>query len=206
MHFENINAMFRLRRKNYKMDIDGVGEVTVKEFATSKGMRIIVHRDTSVTVTLRPGIAKNKVECFVRQHSAWIENAKKRCARRAENSSVPTSKRTVDPAELLRLRTSAKQYLPERVRFIAERFGFRYNTLKINRARTRWGSCTSRKNINLSCFLMRLPMHLVDFVILHELCHTVEMNHGTQFHALLNRVCGGHEKELNRQLRTFRID
>jgi hypothetical protein len=53
---------------------------------------------------------------------------------------------------------------------------------------------------------MRLPMHLVDFVILHELCHTVEMNHGTKFHALLNRVCGGNEKELNRQLRTFRID
>ena len=206
LHFEKIFTMFRLKRKNYKMDIDGVGEITVKEFATAKGMRRIVHRDTSVTVTHRPGIAKNKVECFVRQHSSWIENAKKRCARRAENSPVPQSNHAVDPEEVARLRNAAKNYLPERVRLVAERFGLKYNVLKINRARTRWGSCTSRKNINLSCFVMRLPLHLIDFVILHELCHTVHMNHGTQFHALLNRFCGFREKDYNRQLRTFRIN
>ena len=86
------------------------------------------------------------------------------------------------------LRIEAKAYLPERVKFLAKMHGFSYNKLSFRNAKTRWGSCSGINNISLNLHLMRLPKHLSDYIILHELCHTVEKNHGPNFWALLQLV------------------
>ena len=100
------------------------------------------------------------------------------------------------------LRKEAKRTLPARLDALAVKHGFRYAAVKINKSRTHWGSCTSRKNINLSLYVMFLPEHLVDYVLLHELCHTGEMNHGDRFHALMNSLMHAkatlHRQELRR--------
>ena len=75
----------------------------------------------------------------------------------------------------------------------------------IRASRTKWGSCTGTNNISLSLFLMTLPEHLRDFVIVHELCHTVHHDHSPKFHALVDRLVGGNEKALNRELKAFSI-
>jgi len=78
--------------------------------------------------------------------------------------------------------------------------------LRATRAsRTKWGSCSGRNHISLSLFLMTLPEHLRDYVIVHELCHTVHHDHSPRFHALVDRLVGGREKALNRELRAFTI-
>ncbi|NDW18551.1 DUF45 domain-containing protein [Dysgonomonas sp. 216] len=104
------------------------------------------------------------------------------------------------------LRMEAKAYLSERLRLLAQKHGFKYSALKINKSRTRWGSCSSSGNINLSIYCMLLPSHLADFVILHELCHTVEMNHGTNFWRLLDRVTANRAKALTKELKAIKID
>jgi len=81
----------------------------------------------------------------------------------------------------------------------------KYNKLTIRASRTKWGSCTGTNNISLSLFLMTLPEHLRDFVIVHELCHTVHHDHSPKFHALVDRLVGGNEKALNRELKAFSI-
>ena len=81
----------------------------------------------------------------------------------------------------------------------------RYAKLTIRASRTKWGSCSGQNHISLSLFLMTLPEHLRDYVIIHELCHTVHHNHSLRFHALVDRLVGGREKELNRELRRFSI-
>ncbi len=86
------------------------------------------------------------------------------------------------------LRKEAKTYLPERVNFLAKKYGFKYNKLFIKNLRSRWGSCSNKNNINLNLHLMRLPDKLVDYVILHELVHTVEKNHGKNFWARLDAI------------------
>ncbi|MDR3137468.1 MAG: M48 family metallopeptidase [Tannerellaceae bacterium] len=100
------------------------------------------------------------------------------------------------------LRSEAKRLLPERLAGLAERYGFVYKGVKVNSARTRWGSCSGKKMINLSCFLLLLPEHLIDYVLLHELCHTREMNHGTDFWKLLNKATNGTAHQLRYELRS----
>ncbi len=78
--------------------------------------------------------------------------------------------------------------------------------MKINKSRTRWGSCSSKKVINLSYYCLFLPEHLIDFVILHELSHTIKMNHGEGFWKLLDSVSGGKAKELTQELKSFKTE
>lgn len=102
------------------------------------------------------------------------------------------------------LRKQARTYLPERLAGLAARHGFAYTTVRINSAHTRWGSCSSRRSINLSLYLMLLPSRLSDYVLLHELCHTREMNHGPRFWALMDSVTDGRARALRSELRQFR--
>ena len=108
------------------------------------------------------------------------------------------------PAQIEALRQEAKRTLPAMVERLARQHGFKYGRITIRATRSKWGCCTSQNNLSLSLFLMTLPTHLQEFVVLHELCHTVHHNHSTEFHALLNKVTNGREKELNRQLKGIR--
>ena len=100
-------------------------------------------------------------------------------------------------------RKEAKIHLPKRVEELAKMHGFQYNKVSIRDSKGRWGSCSGQKNISLSLSLMALPHHLIDYILLHELCHTVEMNHSPRFHQLLNKACGGQSKQLNAELRNY---
>lgn len=102
------------------------------------------------------------------------------------------------------LRKEAHIYLPTKTKELAKKFGFEYNKLTLKNIKSRWGSCSKKNNINLSIHLMRLPDNLIDYVILHELAHTVEHNHSHKFWNLLDAVTGG-AKLLDKQLRKYRI-
>jgi predicted metal-dependent hydrolase len=85
------------------------------------------------------------------------------------------------------MRWEAKIYLPKRLKELAEKHGFKYQDVSIKNTKTRWGSCSFTNNINLNLHLMRVPEHLIDYVLLHELTHTVEKNHGSKFWSLLEK-------------------
>ena len=107
--------------------------------------------------------------------------------------------------QIEQLRAEAKATIPARVAAIAAMHSFKYGRVTIRATRSKWGSCTAQGDISLSLFLMTLPEHLRDYVILHELCHTVHHNHSPQFHSLVNSLCGGRERELAAQLRQYAI-
>ena len=103
------------------------------------------------------------------------------------------------------MRHEAKRLLPARVDELAERHGFSHGTVRITSSRTRWGSCNSLHNINLSLHLMQLPWHLIDYIILHELCHTLEMNHSDRFWALMDKVTDGKSQLLRKELKQYHM-
>lgn len=84
-----------------------------------------------------------------------------------------------------RLRKKAKELILPRVQHYAEKFGFSYRSVKITSARRRFGSCSSKKNLCFSLFLALCSKEEIDYVVLHELCHTVHMNHSASFYSLL---------------------
>lgn len=99
------------------------------------------------------------------------------------------------------LRLQAERVLPERLRALSVLHNLPFNTCKVNVSKGRWGSCSGRKDINLSCYLALLPPHLREYVMLHELCHTREMNHGPRFWALLDNLTDGKAKALRKELK-----
>jgi Predicted metal-dependent hydrolase len=103
------------------------------------------------------------------------------------------------------LRHEAKRILHVRTKELAGKHGFKFAKVKINNSRTHWGSCTGQKNINLSLSVMLLPEHLSDYILLHELCHTIEMNHSERFWSLMDKVTEGKFLQYRKELRKYRM-
>lgn len=104
----------------------------------------------------------------------WIVRRRKRCSR---PSSV--TKHYVAHKEM------AREQVLSRLEYFNEHYNLSWNRVAIRNQRTCWGSCSSLKNLNFSYKLLFLPEHLRDYVIVHELCHLVELNHGSRFWALV---------------------
>ncbi len=162
-------------------------------------------------------VTKKQIESFIAKKEAWIIAAQKRQKENAEKYSfgdvfdgkivkilgdeyfirlgnkneITGNIIYLSDAKFLSavLKNFAKEYLPERTAVLAEKFGFNYKQIKITSAKTRWGSCGKDNGICYSYRLICADKNTVDYVILHELAHTKEKNHGVGFYALLKKVC-----------------
>ena len=101
------------------------------------------------------------------------------------------------------LKAEALEYLPARVHQLAQDNGLHYDHVDLRNMTSRWGSCSTGGRICLNIQLMRLPDHLIDMVILHELNHTVHMDHSKAFWADLDRLCDGKAKALTREMKSY---
>jgi predicted metal-dependent hydrolase len=115
--------------------------------------------------------------------------------------STPGNQNTIRQAVIWGLRTEAKRILSEKTAHFAKKFNLSYNDIKINSSKTRWGSCSARKSINYSLYLLLLPEKFIDYVVLHELAHTAEMNHSEKFWKLLDTFTNNQSKQLSKELR-----
>ena len=117
------------------------------------------------------------------------------------NFSDPEFQQRVKGSIVNVLRLEAKRILPEKTAYFAQMHGLSFQSVKINKSKTRWGSCSRQKNINFSLFLLLMPEKFIDYVVLHELAHTVELNHSEKFWKLLSAICGEDAKALSKTLK-----
>lgn len=97
------------------------------------------------------------------------------------DSHLPPVQQAARKLAIKALRAEAESLLPDRVALLAEQHGFSFHNVQVRQLKARWGSCNSKREITLNLFLMQLPWELIDYVIVHELCHTEHLHHGADF-------------------------
>lgn len=181
-----------------------VGEVTCVQSPRARRISISVRGSSgAVRLTYPRGVSQTQALAFLEQKTAWIEHTRRRLA--SKTSAEPPLPASEAKAYVEQLRRQGKEYLPGRVAYWMSVTGLRCGKVTVRAARTKWGSCSGRNDISLSLFLMTLPEHLRDYVIVHELCHTVHHNHSPRFHALVDKHLAGRGASLRRELRGYAI-
>lgn len=142
--------------------------------AYSDGMRV----GKSHTLIVRPTTGLIQINRRGQQIIVSLPNSKS-----LQDSDVI---RAVRDAIIAALRLEAKSYLPKRLSFLANKYGFDYTKVRFSHASGRWGSCTSEGTISLNIALMKLPFEHIDYVIIHELAHTRHLNHSPEFWQLVS--------------------
>lgn len=125
---------------------------------------------------------------FVEEKQPWIEKH----LGKAERNRNAQPKLTTE--ELESLARQAMEVIPQRVAYYAPLIGVTYGRITIRNQRTRWGSCSSKGNLNFNCLLMLAPSEVLDSVVVHELCHRRQMDHSAQFYAEVLRVFPAYHK------------
>lgn len=126
----------------------------------------------------------SEIYAFARSKSAWID--RKVAGRRAQAAAAEP---VLTKDERRALMEEARMVVPQRVRHFAGLVGVSCRSVMLRFQRTRWGSCSSTGNLSFNCLLMMAPPEVLDYVVVHELCHRREMNHSPRFWAEVERVC-----------------
>ena len=165
------------------MQING-SEVTVIR-SKRKTIGIEITREAKVLVRAPEGVSAARIRRFVEKKEEWIGRSlwKMHLRIRALGEMEPMT-----PERLKELTEAAKETLPGKVAFYADLAGVTYGQITIRNQKTRWGSCSAKGNLNFNCQLMRLPEEIVDYVVVHELCHRKEMNHSERFWAEVEKI------------------
>ena len=142
-----------------------------------KTMALQVKDDGRVIVRAPLRMSKAQIDQFARAHEDWILKTQKKLALKK------ASKPTITPQQRQDGITAAKKIIPQRVAYYAPRMGVTYSRITIREQKTRWGSCSSKGNLNFNWKLVLMPSEILDYVVVHELAHRKEMNHSARFWA-----------------------
>lgn len=181
-----------------------LGEVTSVRSPRARRISLSVRPSGEVRLVRPWNVSEAWALAFLDEKAEWVVAARRRMAERFPPRPRLTEAEERDRIETLR--RAAKEDLPPRIERLARATGLHYARLSIRAARTKWGSCSGSNHISLSIYLMTLPEPLRDFVILHELCHTVHHDHSPRFHALLDRLTEGREREWTLALKKYVIE
>ena len=156
--------VIRSRRKTLSMQVKGDGQVEIR-------------------APLRTSDAE--IRRFLETHRRWLE---KHLQKAQALQQAKAGVRKLTAAETAELKKKAKRILPERVAYWAPLIGVRPGRIAVRCQKTRWGSCSTKGNLNFNCLLMLAPEGVIDYIVVHELCHLKHMNHSKRFYAEIEKV------------------
>ncbi|MDO5456391.1 MAG: SprT family zinc-dependent metalloprotease [Eubacteriales bacterium] len=155
-----------------------------------KTLAVQIKADGSVIVRAPLRCPRREIDRFLLEKDAWISTHRaKILSRLAQEKLHPVPALTDEQLKNLKKRASVA--IPARVSYFAPligRTGVTYGRITIRSQKTRWGSCSSKGNLNFNCLLLLAPPQVLDYVVVHELCHRIHMNHSSRFWAEVARV------------------
>lgn len=148
-----------------------------------KTLSLEITKDRRVLVRAPMGLSKEKIDQFVEAHESWVQK---------HLAAIPLPAPEPTAEEIAALKETAREVLPGKVAYWSAVTGLKPTGIKITSAKKRFGSCNGKNSLCFSCFLMRYPEEAIDLVVVHELCHIKEKNHGPRFYALLSHYLPDH--------------
>ena len=162
-----------------------VGDISAQLIRSKRKTLSIEIQPNGVIIRAPKWASRREIENFIIRKESWIKKHQQKI--QARQSQVENLEPLTDE-ELCRLTEQAKKSIPSRVEYYAKIIGVDYGRITIRHQRTRWGSCSSKGNLNFNCLLMMFPGEVIDSVVVHELCHRKQMNHSAAFYNEVERA------------------
>ena len=160
--------------------------------ARRKTLSIRIIQEGNLEIRAPLGMPKGEIEAFLKEKAQWIETHRaKVLAEYAQGQEAPLGEE-----EILTLAEQMRRCLPEKLNRHGASMGVTFGRVTIRCQQTRWGSCSSRGNLNFNCLLMLAPEEVLDYVVVHELAHRKQMNHSALFWQEVARECPDYKKPL----------
>ena len=169
-----------------------IGEYNVEvRRSKRKSAAIKITADMQIVVFVPLYVSDNEIERMVISKSKWIDEHMLKVQSTIDERSK-LEKITFE--KIKELADQAVEYIPKRVKYYAEKENFVYNKITIKNLVSRWGSCSTKGNLNFNCLLMLTPDYVIDYIVVHELCHLREMNHSEKFWAEVEKIMPDYQR------------
>lgn len=156
-----------------------------------KSISIEIRQDATILVRAPYQMQNAEINRFIKEKENWItKHLKKAEDRQREMRDI----QKFSVQEIQKLTDLALKIIPVKVKYFAGVMNVNYGRITIRNQKTRWGSCSAKRNLNFNCLLMLAPDEVVDYVVVHELCHLIEMNHSKKFWAQVEQVMPDYKK------------
>jgi len=182
-------------------------EYNIRKHKWSKNLRLTIRpcvddevgcekeTNLSILITAPNRVSDSMVEKFITEKSDWVLEKIEELKNHKPRSNFPNIK-----VDYKKEKEKAKKIITERVNHFGKLYGFEFDRISIRSQRTRWGSCSKNGNLNFNYKLIYLSEEIMDYVIVHELCHLDQFNHSKRFWFLVSEIIPDY-KELRRELK-----
>lgn len=167
-----------------------------------KTIGLEISPDLQITVRAPYHLSDVRIREFVESKQTWILKHLAIMQDRLAHDPIPAG--VISDKELRHMTEEARIIIPERVKYFAQIIGVTYGQITIRHQKTRWGSCSSSGNLNFNCMLMATSPELIDYVVVHELCHRKQMNHSPLFWKEVEEILPDY-RNLRSRLREYRL-
>ena len=168
----------------------------LKESRRASRVRLSVFYGGKIAVTMPKGFSVEKMENFILEKSEWILEKIKIMEKKDFNPVFHNFSRR----EYKKLKNQALIPAERKIEELNKYYGFSYNKISVRNCCSRWGSCSEKKNLNFNYKIIFLPEDLLNYIIVHELCHLGEMNHSKRFWSLVEKTVPDY-REMRRKMR-----
>ncbi len=170
---------------------------TFRKSARARMLRLTVYCDGNIVATIPRNISENIVEEFIKKKADWIIS---KISHFQQNKALPQRTKL----DYLKHKKEALELIREKVKRCNQLYDFSFQRISVKNQKTRWGSCSKKKNLNFNYRILFLPEKIADYIIVHELCHLKEFNHSRNFWNLVAQTVPNH-KSIRKELKNNKL-
>ena len=189
--------------KNIKLHNKNIDYI-LKTSKRARQARLAIYCDGSLVATKPWWMSEKTVEEFIIKKANWISSKLEHFKQFKKNNSLERNLKN-EQEKYLKYKSKALKFANERVNYYSKIYKVKFNRITIKNQKTKWGSCSKKRNLNFNYKILLLPQHIADYIVVHELCHLKEFNHSKRFWNLVAEIIPDY-LEIRKEIRKKGLD